>query len=102
MASSLFVQTEEFLVEHVGGRLQVFVDSYIPLSLLDEPVAHAEFETQLFHVASEWIEVPEVQHPRRHLDGIALIPVVALAAGLGITVAFECAEIGFGMGVAAK
>ena len=80
----------------------MLVDVDAPLPLLDKPVTRAEFEAQLFHVAIEWIGVLVVQHPRWHMDGIALIPVVGLAANLGIAVAFECAEIGFRMGMAAK
>jgi hypothetical protein len=78
------------------------VDGDAPLPLLDKPVARTQCEAQLFHVAIEWIEVLMVQHPRWHMDGIALIPLAAFAADLGIAVTFQCAEMGFGMGMAAK
>ena len=41
-----------------------------------------------------------MQHARRHVNRIALIPIIAFAADLGITVAFERVKIGFGMSVA--
>jgi hypothetical protein len=55
----------------------VLVDGYIALPLIDKPVAHAELEAQFFHVAIDWIEVLMVQHARRHVDGVALIPIIA-------------------------
>ena len=68
-------------------RLQVLIDGDVSLPLVDEPIAHAEFKTQFFHVSIEWIEVLVMQHARRHMDGVALIPIVAFAADLGIAVA---------------
>jgi len=41
-----------------------------------------------------------VQHARRNVDGVALIPIVAFAADLGIAVAFQRVEISFGMRMA--
>ena len=81
-------------------RLQVLIDGHVAFPLIDKPVAHAEFEAQLLHVAIEWIEVLVVQHARRHVDGVALIPIVAFAADLRIAVALERIKIGLRMGVA--
>src|SRR5919106_5821070 len=90
----------ESLIDHVGRRLQVLVNCGIALPLVDEPVAHTKLKAKLFHITIIGIEVLVVQHSWRHVNGIALVPVVALTADLGITVAFERIEISFRMGVA--
>ena len=82
------------------GRLQVLIDGDVTFPLIDEPVAHAKLETQLLHVSVKRIEVLVVQHPRRHVHRVALVPIVAFAADLRVTVALERIEIGFRMGVA--
>jgi len=70
------------LIDHVRRRFHVLVDRRVPFPLIDEPVAHAELEAQLFHIAIVGIEVLVMQHPRRHVDGIALVPVIAFTADL--------------------
>ena len=82
------------------GRLQVLVDGDVTFPLIDEPIAHAKLKAQLLHISVKRIEVLVVQHPRRHVNGVALIPVITFAADLRITVAFQRVEIGFGMGMA--
>lgn len=80
-------------------RLQMFIDCDVALPLIDKPIAHAKFETEFFHLPIERIEVLVVQHARRHMDGVPLIPVVPLAADLGVTVAFQRVKVGFWMGM---
>ena len=82
------------------GRLQVLIDGDVTFPLIDEPVAHAKLEAQLLHVSVERIEVLMVQHPRRHVHRVALVPVIAFAANLRVTVPFKRLQIGFRMGVA--
>jgi hypothetical protein len=70
------------LIDHVRGRFQMFIHRRITFPLIDKPVADAELKTKFFHVSIIGIEVLMVQHAGRHVDGVALIPVVALAADL--------------------
>src|SRR5262245_2307379 len=70
------------LVDHVTRRLQVFVDGRISLPLVHQPIANAELETERFHIPVIGIEVLMVHHPRRHMHGVALIPIIAFAANL--------------------
>src|SRR5215475_533644 len=70
------------LVDHVSRRLQVFIDSGISLPLVHQPIANAELETELFHIPVIGIEMLMVHHPRRHMHGVALIPIIAFAANL--------------------
>jgi hypothetical protein len=71
-----------FSIDHVRGRLQVFIDRRVSLPLIHEPIADTELEAQLFHVPVERIEMLVMHHAGRHMHGIALIPIVALAADL--------------------
>jgi hypothetical protein len=67
----------------MGGRLQVFVHRGVAfLPLIDEPITNAELETELFHIPVEGIEVLMMQHARRHMHRIALIPIITFAADL--------------------
>ena len=77
------------LIDHMRGRLQVLIDSDVTFPLIDEPVAHAELESAAPSCLVERIEVLVVQHPRRHVHRVALVPIVAFAANLRIAVAFE-------------
>ena len=88
-ASSLLNGDENTLVDHVRRCFQVLIDGRVSFPLVDEPVADAELEAQLSHIAIEGIEMLMMQHSRRHMHGIALIPIVALAAYLRVAVAFE-------------
>src|ERR1044071_3583494 len=88
------------LIDHVRRRLEVLVHRDVALPLIDEPVAHAKLEAQLLHVSIEGIEMLVMEHARRHMNGIALVPIVTLAADLGIAVAFQSIEVSFRMSVA--
>jgi len=83
-------------------RFQMLADGYIAFPLVNEPVTHAGLEAQFLHIAIEWSEVLMVQHARRHMDSIALIPDITFAADLGITVAFDQLEIGFRIAIVAN
>src|ERR1044071_9395569 len=88
------------LIDHVRRRLEVLVHRDVALPLIDEPVAHAKLEAQLLHVAIEGIEMLVMEHARRNMNGVALVPVIALAADFRVAVAFQGIEVSFGMRVA--
>jgi len=56
----------------------------VTLPLIDQPVADAELKAQFLHIPIIGIEMLMMHHARGDVHGIALIPVVAPAADLGI------------------
>src|SRR6266542_2843271 len=52
IVSSLFLPNgvKQLLIGHMRRRLQVLIDRGVAFPLVDEPVAHAELETEFFHV----------------------------------------------------
>ena len=67
----------------------MLIDCGVALPLIDEPVANPELEAQFFHIPVKGIEVLVMHHARRHMDRIPLIPVVAFAADLGVSISFQ-------------
>ena len=62
----------------------------VTLPLVDQPIADTELKAQLLHIAIIGIEMLMMHHAGRNVNGIALVPVIALAADLRIAVAFKC------------
>src|ERR1700750_1836550 len=72
------------LIHHMRGRLQMLVHRGVTLPLIDQPIAYTKFKAQLLHIPIIGIEMLMMHHARRDVNGVALIPVVALAADLRI------------------
>src|SRR5690349_9750437 len=64
------------------GKMAQAVDGRITLPLIDQPIADAELEAELFHIPVVGVEVLMVHHAGRHMHRVALIPVITLAANL--------------------